>query len=130
MLTDRLTRVVEHPDIDVMVSSELVRLDGFVGNFKATIVVHGPEGADEERQVDVGSVIVCTGYREFDASRATHLGYGKLPNVITSFEFERMLRAGPDRDQGGAPAPVRLRRSTASAAAARSSTATVRASAA
>ena len=94
MLTDRLTRVVEHRDIDVMVSSELTRLDGFVGNFKAAITVHHDGGSDEERQVDVGSVIVCTGYREFDASRATHLGYGKLPNVITSFEFERMLRLG------------------------------------
>ncbi len=94
MLTDRITRVVEHPDIDVMVNSELKRLDGFVGNFKATIAVHGPDGDEEERQVDVGSVIVCTGYREFDAARATHFGYGKLPNVITSFEFERMLRAG------------------------------------
>ncbi len=26
--------------------------------------------------------------------RITHFGYGKLPNVITSFEFESMLRAG------------------------------------
>jgi heterodisulfide reductase subunit A len=72
----------------------LLRLEGFVGNFKATIAVHGPGDTVEERQVDVGSVIVCTGYEEFDASRATHLGYGKLPNVITSFEFERMLQAG------------------------------------
>ena len=69
MLTDRLTRVVEHPDIDVMLSSELKRLDGFVGNFKATLVLHRDGGPDEERQVDVGSVIVCTGYQEFDASR-------------------------------------------------------------
>jgi heterodisulfide reductase subunit A len=93
MLTDRITRVVEHPDVDVMTNSELVRLDGFVGNFKATIAVGGVDSG-ERREVDVGSVIVCTGYREFDASRATHLGYGKLPNVITSFEFERMLRQG------------------------------------
>ena len=42
----------------------------------------------------VGNVIVATGYKEFDASRVTHYGYGKLPNVITSFEFEKMLRAG------------------------------------
>ncbi len=94
MLTDRITRVMEHPHVEVMVQTELEKLEGFVGNFKATLV-HRSSGEDPPRQVvDVGSVIVCTGYREFDASRATHLGYGKLPNVITSFEFERMLRQG------------------------------------
>ena len=96
MLTDRLTRVVEHPDIDVMVSSELVRLDGFVGNFKATIT-GGPDDGKAEpatQTVDVGSVVVCTGFRDFDADRVTQFGHGKLPNVITSFEFEEMLRTG------------------------------------
>jgi heterodisulfide reductase subunit A len=94
MLTDRITRVMEHPHVEVMVQTELEKLEGFVGNFKATLI-HRSSGEDPPRQVvDVGSVIVCTGYKEFDASRATHLGYGKLPNVITSFEFERMLRQG------------------------------------
>jgi heterodisulfide reductase subunit A len=74
-------------------NAELLDLSGFVGNFIATIQVPDRR-VDARLQVDVGSVIVCTGYREFDAARATHLGYGKLPNVITSFEFERMLRAG------------------------------------
>ncbi len=90
---------------------------------------HGPDGAEEERQVDVGSVIVCTGYREFDAARATHLGYGKLPNVITSFEFERMLRPGRIETKE-ASCRSTSPSSTASAAAARSSTATALASAA
>ena len=50
-----------------------------------------------EQTVDVGSVIVATGYKEFDAGRITHYGYGKLPNVITSFELEKMLREGGSR---------------------------------
>ncbi len=129
MLTDRITRVVEHPDIDVMVNSELKRLDGFVGNFKATIAVHGPDGGDEERQVDVGRVIVCTGYQEFDAARIERLGYGKLP------QRHHVLRAraracGTDRDSRRGVCPSTSRSSTASAAAARSSTATAPASAA
>ena len=44
--------------------------------------------------MEIGNVVVCTGYKEFDASRIIHYGYGKLPNVITSFELERMIRAG------------------------------------
>ena len=33
-------------------------------------------------------------YREFDASRVEAYGYGRLPDVITSFELEQMLRQG------------------------------------
>lgn len=94
MIVDRVTRVVEHPNVDVLLESELERLDGFVGNFKATLVRRSSGEAPPRQVVDVGSVVVCTGYREFDAARVTHFGYGKLPDVITSFEFEQMLKQG------------------------------------
>ena len=95
MMIDRVTRVIEHPYVSVMLESELEKLEGFVGNFKATISCTAPRArARRIEVVDVGSVIVCTGYKEFDASRVTHFGYGKLPNVITSFEFEQMLKQG------------------------------------
>jgi len=94
MIVDRVTRVVEHPNVDVLLESELERLDGFVGNFKATLVRRSSGEAPPRQVVDVGSVVVCTGYKEFDAARVTHFGYGKLPDVITSFEFEQMLKQG------------------------------------
>jgi heterodisulfide reductase subunit A2 len=96
MMTERITRVLEHPTIEVFYDGEVKAVDGFVGNFQATIAGRHDDPAEEvtERKVDVGSVVVCTGYKEFDAGRMTHYGYGKLPNVITSFEFEKMLRAG------------------------------------
>jgi heterodisulfide reductase subunit A2 len=94
LLTDRITRVKESDRITLRVNSQLKKLEGFHGNFTATIVSAGPNGIGVEETVKVGSVIVCTGYKEFDAARITHYGYGKLPNVITSFEFEAMLRAG------------------------------------
>lgn len=94
LLTERITRVIDNPRIKLMLSSELRNLMGYVGNFVATIRTNGAGGAQEEKKVDVGNVIVATGYQEFDAGRVTHYGHGKLPNVVTSFEFERMLRAG------------------------------------
>ena len=94
LMTERLTRVGQNEKIQVFLGAEVKKLSGFIGNFNATIRTAAGNGTGEERSVDVGSVIVCTGYQEFDASRITHYGYGKLPNVITSFEFERMLRAG------------------------------------
>ncbi len=51
---------------------------------------------DEEVDINVGNIIVATGFKIFDASRAERFGYGKFPNVITSLEFERLINAaGP-----------------------------------
>jgi heterodisulfide reductase subunit A2 len=94
LLTDRITRVKESDKIQLHLNSELKRLEGYHGNFTATIARPDPREGAVETTAKVGSVIVCTGYKEFDAARITHYGYGKLPNVITSFEFEQMLRAG------------------------------------
>ena len=94
LLTDRITRVRESDKIQLHLNSELKKLEGYHGNFTATIVRPDRREGTVETIAKVGSVIVCTGYKEFDAARITHYGYGKLPNVVTSFEFERMLRAG------------------------------------
>jgi heterodisulfide reductase subunit A len=51
---------------------------------------------DDEVAVDVGNVIVATGFSLFDARRVEQYGYGRLANVFTSLEFERMSNAaGP-----------------------------------
>ena len=47
-------------------------------------------------QLEVGSVIVATGYETLDASRLDRYGYGVHPNVLTALEFERLTNAsGP-----------------------------------
>ncbi|HYQ82014.1 MAG TPA: FAD-dependent oxidoreductase, partial [Anaeromyxobacteraceae bacterium] len=66
MLRDRMVRVMRHPKIQVLLESELVDLKGFVGNFRPRVRTVG----GEVLQLEVGSVVVCTGYQEFDASRA------------------------------------------------------------
>ncbi|MBM3152028.1 MAG: CoB--CoM heterodisulfide reductase iron-sulfur subunit A family protein [Chloroflexi bacterium] len=51
---------------------------------------------DEIINVEVGNVILATGYDAFDARRITQYGYGRLANVFTSLEFERLSNAaGP-----------------------------------
>jgi len=109
MLTGRVTRVVEHGNIDVLLESEVKSLEGFVGNFHGGIRSKLHDGGVVDQEVDIGSVIVATGYKEFDAGRITHYGYGKLPNVITSFELEKMLRTGRvETKEGGAPQYVAI----------------------
>jgi len=52
--------------------------------------------ADQIVEVEVGAVIVATGYDSFDPSVITQYGYGRYDNVLTALQFERMCNAsGP-----------------------------------
>ncbi|MBW2202558.1 MAG: FAD-dependent oxidoreductase [Deltaproteobacteria bacterium] len=54
----------------------------------------------EELELDVGTIIVATGYDVMDPSPMSQFGYGKYPNVFTSLEFERLNNAtGPTSGQ-------------------------------
>ncbi|MGQ9589292.1 MAG: CoB--CoM heterodisulfide reductase iron-sulfur subunit A family protein [Planctomycetota bacterium] len=94
LLSERISRVREHPAITLLLRSELRSLSGFVGNYLAVVETLDGGSGPSVQKLRVGNVVVATGYKEFDASRITHYGYGKLPNVVTSFEFEGMLRSG------------------------------------
>jgi heterodisulfide reductase subunit A len=96
LLTEKIMRIKDNRKIIVYLESKVTEVTGFIGNFKATIQSYDNKFNYPGRKINVkiGNVVVCTGYKEFDASRIVHYGYGKLPNVITSFELEKMIRAG------------------------------------
>jgi heterodisulfide reductase subunit A len=51
---------------------------------------------EETVEVDVGSIIVATGFQQFDPSAVYQYGYGRYDNVLTGLQFERMSNAsGP-----------------------------------
>ena len=54
------------------------------------------EQTDQILEVEVGNIILATGYDAFDPTPIAQYGYGQLENVITGLEFERMVNAsGP-----------------------------------
>lgn len=58
------------------------------------------EQEDEMLEIEVGNIILATGYDLFDARRIPQYGYGRLANVFTSLEFERLCNAaGPTNGQ-------------------------------
>lgn len=173
ILTPRMVEVGQHPNIKLMTYSELEKLEGFIGNFKATIrkkaksidenLCNGcghcttkcptkkipsefntglgmrtaiyvpfpqavpnkpvidkancsyyqkgkckvcekvcPTGAirfdqeDELVELEVGAVVVATGFNIMEPSEFSEYGYGKYPDVITGMQFERLASAsGP-----------------------------------
>ncbi len=54
------------------------------------------EQQDELLEFNVGNIVLATGYNLFDCRRVPQYGYGRLANVFTNLEFERLCNAsGP-----------------------------------
>jgi len=54
------------------------------------------EQEDEVVEVDVGAIMLATGFSVFDPTPIYQYGYKRLDNVITSLEFERLVNSsGP-----------------------------------
>ncbi len=51
---------------------------------------------EESIELEVGAIVVATGFDPFNPSQLSEYGYGKYPEVITGLEFERLSSAsGP-----------------------------------
>jgi len=54
------------------------------------------EDSEKIYNYKIGGIIIAVGFELFDASKITEYGWGQYPNVITTFEFERLINAaGP-----------------------------------
>ncbi len=51
---------------------------------------------DEEIDIEVGQILITTGYQTIDLKQMPQYGYGRIDNVYSSLEFEHMLNStGP-----------------------------------
>jgi heterodisulfide reductase subunit A len=96
LLSQTIAQVQEHPNIEVMTASEVEEVEGYVGNF--TIKVGGKRSG-ETTELEVGAIIVATGYEPFDPRQKPEFAYGIYDNVITSLEFEQL--SSPSGPTGG-----------------------------
>ncbi len=68
---------------------------------------------EEVVDIDVGAVVLAPGFEPFDATIKPEYGYGRMQNVVTSMQFERILSAsGPYQGQVRRPSdgkhPVKI----------------------
>jgi len=49
---------------------------------------------DEIIELDVGAIVVATGFEMWDPAQLSQYSYGKSPNIVTGMEFERLSNAG------------------------------------
>ncbi len=89
-LREQLVQAVQQRSrIHTMLGTTMRDLAGHVGAFRVTLD-EGLGGAI--RTLEVGAVIVATGFREADLRG--RYGYGEDPRIITQLELERRLRNG------------------------------------
>ena len=61
---------------------------------EAEAIIHEQE--HEYIDLDIGAIVVATGFDNFDPTAKPEYGYGETPNVISAIEFERLVSAsGP-----------------------------------
>ena len=81
-------RVYNHPNIEVLTSSELVSCGGYAGNFRSK-VKRERGGRIRELILEHGVVVVAVGGREF-RPQGRYL-YGQDPRVLTQLELEDLI---------------------------------------
>jgi len=85
----KIQEVQNHPKIRVMTNASLDTMEGQPGLLDATIKAGG-----EVETIRVGSVVLAVGWKPYDATKLSHLGYGVSKDVITNIEMEEMAKAG------------------------------------
>jgi quinone-modifying oxidoreductase subunit QmoB len=84
-----IKEVESNSNIKVYKSAKIDKTEGQPGLFDVTIATGG--GSVTEK---IGAIVMATGWKPYDATKLGYLGYGKLKNVVTNFEFEDMARKG------------------------------------
>jgi quinone-modifying oxidoreductase subunit QmoB len=89
-LADRIQQVLYHPKVKVLTSARIAQTSGQPGQFDVTVEAEGKTSTHR-----VGSIVMATGWKPYDATKLAHLGFGLTPDVVTNVEFERMAAGGP-----------------------------------
>ncbi len=95
-----LAQIAKRPSITVLTDAELVSKSGSFGNYVAEVRI---KGQDEVTTVDVGTIVVATGFDTYEPE-AGEFGYG-IKGVLTLPEFKKLIdnagsAAGSDSSKG------------------------------
>ncbi len=87
-----------NPKIKIFKSTSVEKTDGQPGLYDVTLASNG-----NTEQIKAGSIVLAAGWKPYDATKLSHLGYG-LANVVTNVEFEEIAKKGKITRADGKPA--------------------------
>jgi heterodisulfide reductase subunit A len=105
LLAERIEAVTRHPLVEVLTDAEVTNFEGYVGNFNVEITKSTAQNGDQPTSLpasqsttmDVGAVILATGFDLYAKDRLAEYGGDRLPDVVDSMTFERMVKSGDIR---------------------------------
>jgi quinone-modifying oxidoreductase subunit QmoB len=87
-VSKKIAEVESNENITILTSTKIKAISGQPGMFNVLVERNG-----NEESFKVGAIVLATGWKPYDASNLTDLGYGS-PGVVTNIEFEEMLKEG------------------------------------
>lgn len=79
-------RVEENANVTIHKSTKVVKVEGEAGNFSVTL--------SNGQTVNVGSIILGTGFTHFDSINKPEWGFGTYEDVLTTTQMEQMVSSG------------------------------------
>ncbi|EMR72955.1 Pyridine nucleotide-disulfide oxidoreductase [Thermoplasmatales archaeon SCGC AB-539-N05] len=92
IIKQKIQDIDKNENIKVFTGSEVEEVIGFLGNFE--VKVKKTTEKNEADEFNVGAVVLATGSTLFDPEKTPQYGYGKIDNVLTALEFEKMNLSG------------------------------------
>jgi heterodisulfide reductase subunit A-like polyferredoxin len=89
LLSEIAQSVKDHPLISVHLQSTVVEAEGFVGNFRSTILT-----GEEQEIVEHGATVMAIGAHQFTPDE---YGFGKHQHIFLSLGFDQALRTDPQK---------------------------------
>ncbi|NQU85007.1 MAG: CoB--CoM heterodisulfide reductase iron-sulfur subunit A family protein, partial [Mariniphaga sp.] len=90
MINPKIEHVFNHPNIKIFLNTQLEEISGYIGNFETKIETN--EGLILE--LKFGNIILAIGLGTFNPSKIQNYKYGIISDVVTSLEFEQVLKSG------------------------------------
>ncbi len=87
ILEASVNTVMNHKSINVLTSTNIKNVDGYIGNFEVTVARN-----NEESKFKVGTIIIAAGAVEFKP--VGMYGYDKYDRVLTQVDLEKVLLSG------------------------------------
>jgi heterodisulfide reductase subunit A len=99
-------RVQNHDNVTVLLRARVREVGGYVGNFQVEVDSGEGQANACSSALEVGAIIVATGYDAFDPHLKPEYGYGRYPQVVTTLEMEGRLLEGDLAVDGKSPREV------------------------
>ncbi len=92
-----IEEIRDHEQIKIFTSAEIQKITGQPGMFDVIVKQSSRDTASVESgasELRVGSIVLATGAKPYDATKLTHLGVGTSPDVVTHEDLEKMAVEG------------------------------------